>query len=135
MISFELRSQTLCAQWTYRATPARLLIRFPSISHVTGLCTCISPFPFHMFPCVTPFGLTTRLSVLVSFLLTLCRYALLLWIHDLSVDSLFLDLWLVYDSFPFYELFVHVSRSLVVLYIYGWRWGFVPHLQSTLQPP
>ena len=49
IFTFELRSWTLCAQWTYHMIPARLLVHFPSVSHVLSLCTCMFPFLFHMF--------------------------------------------------------------------------------------
>ena len=46
---FELCSRMLCAQWTYHVTPARLLVRFLSISHVTGSGTCVSLLRFRVF--------------------------------------------------------------------------------------
>ena len=109
--------------------PGSLTRTFSFISHVPGSCTCMSPIPFSHDLLLYRFGLTTRLCLRLSLMLTPFVSSTRLppryfWTvtHDMT-------------RLPSYGLFVLVSRYLAVHYIYGWRWGFVPHLQSTLQPP
>ena len=101
---YELRSRTLCTQWTYHVTPARLLVRFL-------LC--------HMFPArvlVCPQSRFTCIFTLLfwavdSSMLTILSYAYSFCLVDSSAESLFLD----YDSsmthFPFMTLCTCISQS------------------------
>ena len=155
-----VHSQTLCAQWTCHVLPVSLTsypvpvitchwlvysyISVP-ISRVSLTCTnmgwrlvsgylFISCFSFCLVDssayvsrlCLSSFILTTRLHAYLSCLrlpVIVCRLVCLPVIYGL---------WLIYDSFPFYIcLYLYLADH----YIYGWGWGLVPHLQSTLQPP
>ena len=114
MFLFELCLRTLCTQWTYHVTPARLLVRFPF--HITCyqlgyLYVSLSCFTcFHMLPFwIDDWSTLIHLSYAYSF-----------WVDDLSTDSLFLDydlstdsLFLDYDSsmthFPFTTICTCIS--------------------------
>ena len=132
----------LVSCFPYHVPPARVLVCFP--------------FRFTCFSYLYEYELSTRLQLLVcfTFLLLCCRlvhlrflfmplsfrlvdssmltitdFAYLFWSVDSSPGSLFLD----YDScFPFVVLCTCISQSTIYM---GWRWGSIPHLQSTLQPP
>ena len=98
---------------------------FSFMSHVPGSCTRMSPILFHMsfhftvLDCWLVYAYISRLCLPLSTCRLICRVVIS-------------GLWLVYDSFPFYD---SLYLYLVVSYICGWGWGLVPHLQSTLQPP
>ena len=98
------------------------------------------PFPCHAFPaCV----LVLSRSRFVCFHFTVsdcwlvCAYSFCL--VNSSAESLFLDSDSYSDSWFRLRLvspFTNICNCIAQFTIYmGWRWGFVPHLQSTLQPP
>ena len=96
-------------------------------------------FPCHMFPDRVFVLSRSRFTCLPYFtnldwwLVYAYSFVLRLPVSDWRLVCLLVisGLWLVSDSFPFYDC---LCISLVH-YIYDWGWGLVPHLQSTLQPP
>ena len=101
--------------------------------HMLLVCLLVCfPSPFHMLSYFT--DLDCRL--IYAYCLTIC-FPLLSC--QLVCRSLFLELWLISYSFRFAYLFRTICTCILCISqftIYtGWRWGFVPHLQSTLQPP
>ena len=85
-----VRSRTLCAQWTCHVLWIRLshipvphvtfsglayLVFQLPVSRATGSCTHMFPFPFHVFPLLYRYGLSTcpRILVCLPFLLLSLR--------------------------------------------------------------
>ena len=108
--------------------PARLFVCFPSRVTCFGPCTCMFPVPFHVSLHFTV--LDSRLVCAYCFVLCLplsvsrlvCRVVIPRTLTHSSPDS---------SSIFFVCLYLYLADH----YIYGWGWGLVPHLQSTLQPP
>ena len=127
---------------------ACLVFPFP-VAHATGSHTCTFPSPFHVFS----FTCTNMDCQLVSLHFTITNVSFRLvdlsaYVSRLCLSS-FVSLthlptryfWNL-DSLAYLRLIClpsDVCTCIVVccsLTIYtGWRWGSVPHLQSTLQPP
>ena len=104
-------------------------LEFPfRVSRATSSHTRTFPFPSHVLSYCT--NMDCQLVSGYGFVLCLplpltpTRYSLL--------THLLLDSDSFRDSFTFHG---YLYLYLAVWYIYDWRWGFVPHLQSTLQPP
>ena len=95
---------------------------FAYLSCATGLAYSYVSFPVSHVSLLYRYGLSTHLCLL--FHLTHVSF----WLVDSSEESLFPDLRLL-SSYECLYLY------LPTRYIYGWGWGLVPHLQSTLQPP
>ena len=71
-------------------------------TRVTGSLACMFPFPFHMFPYLYHYGLSTHLCL---------PFCLTLTLFDSSAKSLFLDLRLFYPL----RLFVLVSTDWIYI--------------------
>ena len=78
---FELRSRTLCTQWMYHVTPARLLVRFLPRVTCYWLVYLYVPFPVSRVSLCYRFGLTTRLCLSVHFTPSCSRLSTRLLTH------------------------------------------------------
>ena len=117
---YALNGRVMCSRLAYLVFP------FP-ISRATGSCTCMFPFPFHVFLYVSSFGLSTclwlrtysmfppssrRLVYAYHYFLRLPVIACRL-VHQLVIPGLWLVRWLVY----FLRIFVLVSRSPLYIWL------------------